>query len=387
MSFKHNIKLHHFLDSCGLNKHTGRYSIKHFCRLSQKIGENLSKIKINSCPQRSDDIDKDLYDTKILSNPNSPSIAAISTQKYSRYWKDFMQLTKLKLCILNSVVAISTYGLYSTELHCLSDFFLFFNGTMCIAMASQVLNQITEKHEDSQMKRTCGRPLPKQRISDKTAFKIFGGLWIASAAMYSMTCPHAILFSNFILAMYNGAYTPQKKFSNLSMHLGAIVGALPALLGNFAATGILLQESSLLLALYVFAWQYVHFYGILYNNKDDYKKAGFKFISNDDSRIIFSYIQMLIAMALMIYCAYKLYNGKSKIMGPVNLALFSYFYLKSLVPVLKFYSNPQKYAKPIIIKSYAPFMIILGSYLTSAYYIRKEIWDKKVMDNNISNQI
>jgi heme O synthase-like polyprenyltransferase len=39
---------------------------------------------------------------------------------------------------------------------------------------------------------------------------------------------------------------------------------------------------TLLLAGYIFSWQFPHFYGILYENKDDYKKAGFKMLSNED---------------------------------------------------------------------------------------------------------
>ena len=367
------------------------YSIRYFCNISKNIEKKISNLNICSNSEKSENFEKLIYDPNAISDKSTsienPALIVSSTNSsiVTRYFKDFMQLTKFKLCVLNSIVAVSTYGLYSTELHQFIDFFLFFNGTMCIAMASQVLNQITEQHEDSQMKRTCGRPLPKKRITDKTAFKIFGGLWVTSAGLYSMTSPHAILLANFIMALYNMVYTPQKKFSNLSMHLGAIVGALPALLGNFAATGVLFEESGVLLALYVFAWQYVHFYGILYNNKEDYKKAGFKFISNDDSKIVFSYIQMLCAMALMIYCVYKLYVGKHKIIGPVNLALFSYFYIKSLIPVVKFIQNPQKFAKPIIVKSYAPFLIVLGSYLTTAYYMRKEINEKNICNNEQIN--
>lgn len=39
-----------------------------------------------------------------------------------------------------------------------------------------------------------------------------------------------------------------------------------------------------LLTSYIFSWQFPHFYGILYENKDDYKKAGFKMLSNDDPK-------------------------------------------------------------------------------------------------------
>ena len=64
--------------------------------------------------------------------------------------------------------------------------------------------------------------------------------------------------------------------------MGAIVGALPPFIGTFAQTGTLLDPATLLLASYIFTWQFPHFYGILYENKEDYKKAGFVMTSNED---------------------------------------------------------------------------------------------------------
>jgi heme O synthase-like polyprenyltransferase len=37
-----------------------------------------------------------------------------------------------------------------------------------------------------------------------------------------------------------------------------------------------------LLSAYIFSWQFPHFYGILYEHKDDYKNAGFVMTSNED---------------------------------------------------------------------------------------------------------
>lgn len=49
-----------------------------------------------------------------------------------------------------------------------------------------------------------------------------------------------------------------------------------------AQTGGIYSLETMLLATYIFSWQFPHFYGILYENKDDYKRAGFKMISNED---------------------------------------------------------------------------------------------------------
>jgi heme O synthase-like polyprenyltransferase len=221
-----------------------------------------------------------------------------------------------------------------------------------------------EKLYDKQMKRTEKRPLPKQRISDQTAWIVSGSLWAGSILAYYSSFPHAILFSNSILFLYILGYTPLKRVSNLSMHIGAVVGALPALLGSYAATGVLMLEPSLLLAAYIFLWQYPHFYGILYQNKDDYKKAGFKFISNSPERTKFAYLQMLLAMALMLYVVKRLYD--LKVLNKITMLAFSYYYVLSLIPVVKFINNPSMYAKAIRTKSYTPFMIIILAFMAQA---------------------
>ena len=139
-------------------------------------------------------------------------------------------------------------------------------------MTTQVLNQIIEKRHDKEMKRTHNRPLPKNKLTEKQAWIISGTFWFTSIVLYSFTAPHAILFSNGILLLYILGYTPLKRVSNISMHRGALVGALPALLGGYAATGFVGLETSLFLAGYIMAWQYPHFYGILYQNKENSNK-------------------------------------------------------------------------------------------------------------------
>lgn len=75
-----------------------------------------------------------------------------------------------------------------------------------------------------------------------------------------------------------------KQQSPWNTFVGAIVGALPPFIGVMAQTGGIMNLETILLASYIFSWQFPHFYGILYENKDDYKKAGFKMLSNVDNK-------------------------------------------------------------------------------------------------------
>lgn len=77
-------------------------------------------------------------------------------------------------------------------------------------------------------------------------------------------------------------YLPMKQKSSYNTLVGAVVGALPPFIGTFAQTGMLLDVPTMLIAAYIFSWQFPHFYGILYENREDYRKAGFVMISDED---------------------------------------------------------------------------------------------------------
>ena len=66
-------------------------------------------------------------------------------------------------------------------------------------------------------------------------------------------------------------YTPMKRLTHHNTLFGAVVGALPPFIGTFAALGQVLSPESVLLATYIFSWQWPHFYGILYEQKDCYR--------------------------------------------------------------------------------------------------------------------
>lgn len=321
-----------------------------FCSNINEISKNdMSKINENET------INSIFQNEPINSNALSNRKAII---------KDLQEITKLKLSALNSIVSLSTYVLFigDPNLFYLANFTL---GTLSISMTTQVLNQIKERIFDGEMKRTHNRPMPKRKFTSKQAFALASLLYTSSLFFYSQL-PFgisAILLSNLILFLYIQVYTPLKRVNNLSMHVGALVGALPALLGSVAAINSFPYES-ILLAGYILCWQYPHFYGILYPNRADYKKAGFKFISVDETKDNIAYNQIVVAMIVMFGIVYEM--KRRGIIGEAAFWMFTLSYLYKIPAIYKFTSNPVKYGKIIRIRSYTPFLIILGSYISSA---------------------
>ena len=107
-------------------------------------------------------------------------------------------------------------------------------------------------------------------------------LSVSSMAAYHMFAPFTWVVSNAVWLSYLLIYLPMKQKSEKNTLVGAVVGALPPFIGTFAQIGTLMDPCTWLLSAYIFSWQFPHFYGILYEHKDDYKKAGFVMTSNSD---------------------------------------------------------------------------------------------------------
>lgn len=181
------------------------------------------------------------------------------------------------------------------------------------------------------MIRTQNRPIPKGNISSKHGCFIGTGLSIASFLAYSSFAPYTWLISNAIWFSYLCVYIPMKQTSHWNTFFGAIVGALPPLIGTMAQTGAIIDYPTFLLVSYIFSWQFPHFYGILYENKDDYRKAGFQMLSNIDPLGKQASIQ--IAACSLFNSVLPIMMANAGLLNPVLLAPFYYYqaiYLKSV---------------------------------------------------------
>jgi hypothetical protein len=82
----------------------------------------------------------------------------------------------------------------------------------------------------------------------------------------------ALALGNVVL--YACVYTPLKRVSVFNTHVGAVVGAVPPLVGWAAATGSLAAVEPFLLAYTLFAWQFPHFYALAWTLRKDYARGG-----------------------------------------------------------------------------------------------------------------
>ena len=150
-------------------------------------------------------------------------------------------------------------------------------GGFLTTAAANVLNELLEKDYDTQMARTQNRPIAAGRLSGSDALLIAGFASIAGITLLALFNPWTAILGMVSLISYAFVYTPLKRVGPIAVLVGAIPGALPALIGSAAAQSSITTLGLTLFAIQFF-WQLPHFYAIGYLGFSDYKKAGFKLV-------------------------------------------------------------------------------------------------------------
>lgn len=143
--------------------------------------------------------------------------------------------------------------------------------------ASNIFNQIIERHLDALMERTKNRPIATGRMSVKVAFILASVLTLAGLSILYYINPRTAFFGALSIFLYTSGYTPLKTKTPLSVFVGAIPGAIPFMLGWVAATAKFGIEPGILFMLQFF-WQFPHFWAIGWFLHKDYTKAGFNML-------------------------------------------------------------------------------------------------------------
>jgi protoheme IX farnesyltransferase len=147
-------------------------------------------------------------------------------------------------------------------------------GTALVAGGASALNQLWERDTDRLMRRTRRRPLPDARLPPQDA--LWFGIALAAVGIAELAIGVnrlTALMAALTLASYVFLYTPLKLRTPLSTIVGAIPGALPAVIGWTAATDSVSAGGWVLFGI-VFMWQMPHFLAIAWMFRDDYANAG-----------------------------------------------------------------------------------------------------------------
>lgn len=148
-------------------------------------------------------------------------------------------------------------------------------GTFLLTCACSVFNQIQEKDLDARMPRTRNRPVASGRLPTAAAWAVgMAALLPALILLHAAGGVRLVLLSAAVLALYNGVYTPMKKYTAFSLLAGAVPGALPPVFGWLAAGGNLYSPEIALLFIVYYLWQVPHFWLRAERDRQSYLGAG-----------------------------------------------------------------------------------------------------------------
>ncbi|KAL9616213.1 MAG: hypothetical protein Q9160_008903 [Pyrenula sp. 1 TL-2023] len=236
---------------------------------------------------------------------------------FRRRLTTYLSLAKPRLSFLILLTTTTSYSLYpipdvlSTTATAASDLLLsatppplststltllyLTTGTFLSCASANTLNMLYEPRTDALMSRTRNRPLVQNLISPSSA-SLFAVATATSGLtlLYLGTNPTVAGLSALNILLYSAVYTPLKRLSPWNTWVGALVGAIPPLMGWAAAAGVAAttEHSSWidllfsadatggwLLAALLFAWQFPHFNSLSHGIREDYKNAGLKMLA------------------------------------------------------------------------------------------------------------
>ncbi|XP_026106393.1 protoheme IX farnesyltransferase, mitochondrial-like [Carassius auratus] len=221
-------------------------------------------------------------------DPTEPE-AARAARLEARQWKElkieysdlpgiYARLSKLKLTALVVTTAAAGFAMAPVPFDPVT-FLMASVGTCLSSCTANSINQYFEVPFDSNMNRTKNRPLVRGQISPLHAVSFALACGIPGVTLLTLGANALTGFLGALnIFLYTCCYTPLKRLSITNTWVGAVVGAIPPVMGWTAATGSL-DPGALLLGGFLFSWQFPHFNALSWNLREDYSRGGYRMMS------------------------------------------------------------------------------------------------------------
>jgi protoheme IX farnesyltransferase len=213
--------------------------------------------------------------------------------------KAFIELGKVRITFAVALTTLTGYVLAKGQFD--SEMILPILGIFILACGSAALNHFQESDKDAKMERTKNRPIPSGKISPNQALlfsasTVILGSWL----IYEGSGFLAMQLGLLALIWYNGFYTPLKKRTSFAVIPGAVIGAIPPMVGWVAGGESLADPRAAIIAFFFFIWQVPHFWLLLLKYGKEYEKAGFPSLTSKYSEMKIKYTTFIWILATAI---------------------------------------------------------------------------------------
>lgn len=237
---------------------------------------------------------------------STPSSRQVDSVAHARRWQGagavgaYLEFVKARLCALVLVTTLAGYLLASQGPVGGAKLLWTMIGTALAAFGANALNQWAEVRRDERMERTRRRPLPAGRLDPRQALLVAVGLSVGGPIVLGwgvnlLSAGLALLTS----VLYVGVYTPLKTRTPLNTLVGAVVGAIPPMIGWVGAAGRL-DTGAWILGAILFLWQIPHFLALAWMYREDYERGGFRMLPTvDPAGQLTGYVMVLYTLLLL----------------------------------------------------------------------------------------
>jgi heme o synthase len=206
-------------------------------------------------------------------------VSVSSVKNFPNIFKSFFELMKPR--VMSLVIFTALVGIVIAPVK--PDFIVAAISLFFVALgagAAGALNMWYDAEIDGIMSRTCLRPIPLGKVTNKNAL-IFGtvlsfvsviGLYWFSNLLASIILAITILFYIFIYTIWLKRSTPQ------NIVIGGAAGSFPPVIGWAISTNSISIEP-IVLFLIIFLWTPSHFWALSLYKNEDYKKAKIPMLS------------------------------------------------------------------------------------------------------------
>lgn len=221
--------------------------------------------------------------------------------------RPYLILCRLPISLFATCSALTGY-LLTGSLSLVTIVFLA-AGVFLLACGASALNQFQERDLDAMMERTRLRPLPAGTMTSGHVLVVSMMLILSGLLLLTGLGRTSVALGCLAILWYNGVYTRLKRTTAFAAVPGALVGALPPVIGWAAGGGHLADPRLFALAVLFFLWQIPHFWLLLLRNDAQYAHAGLPTLTSIIPRELLARITLLwIAAAAVASLAMPLFS-------------------------------------------------------------------------------
>ncbi|KAJ3213491.1 Protoheme IX farnesyltransferase, mitochondrial [Dinochytrium kinnereticum] len=268
----------------------------------------------------------------------------------------FQELSKAKLSALVVLTTMAGYAMAPGATNLATLLWTTVGTGLCVSSANTI-NQWMEMPYDAQMSRTRNRPLVRHAIGPFRAFSVgvFSGITGVMTLGYFVN-PLVAALGGLNILLYTCVYTPMKRSSIANTWAGAVVGAIPPMMGWAACTGSL-DLGAWILGAILYSWQFPHFNSLSWNLRADYSKAGYYMMSVTDPALN-ARVSLRHALLLFPICMLAPYFGITSWIFALDSSLIN---AVMAFGALRFWRNPNdKSARELFFSSLIHLPILLA---------------------------